>query len=172
MKKIVHIVHPQHLHWYANDKPDYQQEHGCPTFFYEADGGYFYGFPQFDSLGLKVAKHSGDTPVTDPGKLDRSVESTDRQRVEAFLKTYLPALSLRPTRHAVCMYTMTPDEHFLVDRHPHHAQVVFAAGLSGHGFKFTPVLGQILADLALDGRTSEPVDFLRLDRPELMRRVE
>ena len=59
---------------------------------------------------------------------------------------------------------MSPDEHFIVDRHPRHANVVFAAGLSGHGFKFTPVLGRALADLALDGATRLPIDFLSLRR--------
>jgi glycine/D-amino acid oxidase-like deaminating enzyme len=59
---------------------------------------------------------------------------------------------------------MTPDEHFLVDRHPEHPHVVFAAGLSGHGFKFTGVIGQALADLATEGRTQLPVGFLRLAR--------
>ena len=59
---------------------------------------------------------------------------------------------------------MSPDEHFIVDRHPQHANVVFAAGLSGHGFKFAPVLGRALADLALDGGTELPIDFLSLAR--------
>ena len=66
--------------------------------------------------------------------------------------------------HAVCLYTMSPDEHFIVDRHPEHDRVVFAAGLSGHGFKFAPVLGAALADLATHGTTRLPIGFLSLDR--------
>ena len=62
---------------------------------------------------------------------------------------------------------MTPDGHFVVDRHPQYPQVALAAGLSGHGFKFVPVLGKILADLALDGRTSLPIEFLSCRRPAL-----
>ena len=62
------------------------------------------------------------------------------------------------------MYTMSPDEHFVVDRHPDDDRICFAAGLSGHGFKFAPVLGAALADLAVEGTTSLPIDFLRLDR--------
>ena len=69
--------------------------------------------------------------------------------------------------HTVCYYTMTPDEHFVVDRHPEHPQVAFAAGLSGHGFKFTPVLGRILCDLVLNGSTDAPIESLRYDRPAL-----
>lgn len=76
----------------------------------------------------------------------------------------MPGLSREPSRHSVCMYTQTPDHHFLIDRHPAHPQVVFGAGFSGHGFKFTPVLGQALGELAVDGTTSLPVGFLSLQR--------
>ncbi len=62
---------------------------------------------------------------------------------------------------------MTLDEHFVVDRHPAHPQVAFAAGLSGHGFKFTPVLGEALARFALDGRTALPIEFLSARRAAL-----
>ena len=69
------------------------------------------------------------------------------------------------TNYAVCLYTMSPDEHFIVDRHPTSEPVFFAAGgLSGHGFKFTPVLGEVLADLALDDKTELPYQFVCLDR--------
>jgi glycine/D-amino acid oxidase-like deaminating enzyme len=67
------------------------------------------------------------------------------------------------------MYTMSPDAHPIVDRHPGHRQVVFVAGLSGHGFKMTPALGEAAADLATAGRTSAGVGFLALDRPGLRR---
>jgi glycine/D-amino acid oxidase-like deaminating enzyme len=60
---------------------------------------------------------------------------------------------------------MSPDGHFLIDRHPQHPQVILGAGFSGHGFKFTPVLGQALAELAIAGTTSLPIEFLRLNRP-------
>ncbi len=80
----------------------------------------------------------------------------------------MPQLADRPTEHSVCMYTVTPDRHFVVDRHPRHPQVALAAGLSGHGFKFVPVLGRILADLALDGQTDLPIAFFYppIDRHE------
>jgi glycine/D-amino acid oxidase-like deaminating enzyme len=68
------------------------------------------------------------------------------------------------TDHTVCLYTMSPDEHFIVDRHPAHANVAFAAGLSGHGFKFAPVLGRALVDLVLDDGTDLPIEFLSLNR--------
>ena len=81
-----------------------------------------------------------------------------------FVASYLAGVSQRVTGHSVCLYTMSPDEHFIIDRHPDHGNVVFAAGLSGHGFKFVPVLGRVLADLAIDGRTELPIEFLSLSR--------
>ena len=66
------------------------------------------------------------------------------------------------------MYSMSPDEHFIVGR---RSNVVFAAGFSGHGFKFAPVVGSVLADLALDGRTAEPIELFSPDRPALRSRV-
>ena len=79
----------------------------------------------------------------------------------------LGVVKSRRTRHEICYYTATPDMHFVVDRHPEVDGLAFAAGLSGHGFKFTTVLGQRLVELALDGRTDKPIDFLRADRKSL-----
>jgi sarcosine oxidase len=157
----------KHLHWYGCDDQRYDEQRGCPTFLYEMPSGVFYGFPAIDDFGLKVGEHSGGALVTDLLTDDRSVEPEDRLRVEAFLAECLPGVSRRPTRHTTCFYTMSPDEHFIVDRHPAHENIVFAAGLSGHGFKFTGVLGEILADLALEGRTAQPIEFLRSTRPGL-----
>jgi len=150
----------KHLHWYATEDRGYAEEAGCPTFFYELPEGYFYGFPRVDDLGVKVAEHSGGEPVADPLTVDRGIDPEERRRVESFLARHLPGVTSRPTSHSVCLYTRSPDEHFLVGRHPEHGQVVFAAGLSGHGFKFAGVLGEVLADLALDGRTPLPIAFL------------
>jgi glycine/D-amino acid oxidase-like deaminating enzyme len=107
--------------------------------------------------------------VGDPLAVSRQVDPVEQRRVEDFLAAHLPQAVPPFSRHSVCMYTMTPDSHFIVDRHPAWPQVVFAAGLSGHGFKFTGVLGQALVELALDGKTSLPVAFLACDRPALRR---
>jgi len=154
----------KHLHWYASDA--YHIDDGTPTFFYETAEGYFYGFPALDSRGIKVGEHSGGVHVQDPLEDDRSVDPLDRQRVEAFLTEHIPRCSLTATDHAVCYYTRTPDEHFIVDRHPMHSQVLICGGLSGHGFKFTPSLGEALADLATTDHTDLPIEFLRLSRFE------
>ncbi len=129
--------------------------------------GVFYGFPSIDGETVKVAEHSGGTPVADPAGVDRGRHEDDVRPVREFVRQRLPHIAPEPARYSVCMYTMSPDGHFIVDRHPEHQNVVFAAGFSGHGFKFTPVIGAALADLALDGATALPIGFLRLDRPAL-----
>jgi glycine/D-amino acid oxidase-like deaminating enzyme len=127
---------------------------------FDTADGLYYGFPRIDELGVKVAEHSGGTTVADPLALDRQVDPVDRDRVMGFTGVHLPGLTRQMTSHAACMYTKTPDGNFVVDRHPDNRNVVFAAGLSGHGFKFAPVLGQALAELALDGETALPIGFL------------
>lgn len=154
----------KHQHWFETGDDRYRIDRGCPAFFFEAPDGYFYGMPSYDDHGVKVAEHSGGEDVVDPLALDRGPDAEDRRRVQAFLRAHLPGVSRREMAHAACMYTCTPDEHFIVDRHPKSPHVVFAAGLSGHGFKFAPVLGEALAELALDGATEQPIGFLGLGR--------
>jgi monomeric sarcosine oxidase len=157
-------VRRKHVYWFPASDPRYDEASGCPTYLFELPHGVFYGFPQIDELGVKAAEHSGGAVVADPLHDPREPDPIDQQRVENFLAAHLPGVGRPMQHHSVCYYTMSPDEHFLVDRHPEHENVFFAAGLSGHGFKFTSVLGQSLADLAADGMTALPVRFLRPDR--------
>ncbi len=152
------------LFWYQTDDPAYRVDSGCPCFFFETLGGYFYGFPQSGNLGVKIAEHSQETVVEDPLHVDRTLHVDDQRRIEACLSQHLPGVTKTCVNHAVCMYTMTPDEHFLVGSHPDHPQVVFTAGLSGHGFKFTSVLGEIMSQLTLDGQTPHDIEFLSPQR--------
>lgn len=150
--------------WFPPQDNTYRVEAPCPAFLFEMPEGVFYGIPQVDETGVKIAEHTGGRIVDDPLHVDRDLDAEDLARVEAFIKSYVPRLASPHHKHAVCMYTMTPDEHFIVDRHPQHPQIALAAGLSGHGFKFTGVLGEALVDLLLDGKTEIPVGFLSLDR--------
>jgi monomeric sarcosine oxidase len=156
-------VRRKHLYWFGGGD-GYHEGHGCPTYLYELPQGVFYGFPQVDELGVKVAQHSGGTKISDPLNDPRPLEPEDLRRVEAFLSRYMPGVGRPMQRHSVCFYTMSPDEHFLVDRYPRHENVLFVAGLSGHGFKFTSVLGEVMADLAVAGGTKLPIGFLSLGR--------
>ncbi len=130
-------------------------------------GGVFYGFPELEAGEIKIAEHSGGDVVDDPLSVDRRLHPADQRRLESFITACLPDVSLRRTAHMVCMYTMSADEHFIVDRLPGDNRISFAAGLSGHGFKFAPVLGEALASLALDGETALPIAFLNSARPGL-----
>ena len=133
---------------------------GLPCFAFDTPAGFYYGFPAIDDRGVKIAEHTGGTPVADPLALDRSLDRAEAARVAAVARARLPALGSDLIHHAACLYTMTPDAHFLIGLHPQHARVAIAAGFSGHGFKFASVVGAILADLALDGSTSQPIGFL------------
>jgi sarcosine oxidase len=155
------------LFWWQTRTATYRPESGCPGFLYDLPPGCFYGVPQIDSLGVKVAEHTGGAIVRDPLNVDRGVDLAERQRVADFVGEYLTDASATCVDSTVCMYTMTSDAHFVVDRHPLHPRVVFAAGLSGHGFKFTCVLGEVLAQLALDGRTELAIEFLASSRASL-----
>lgn len=157
------------LYWWRVRDETYRAERGCPGFLFDLPQGCFYGFPQIDEAGIKVAEHSGGAAVPDPLQVNRDVDESDRQRVSDFVRDYLPHATTQCTDHTVCMYTMTADAHFIVDRHPEYPQVSFAAGLSGHGFKFTCVLGEALAQLALDGVSTLPIRFLSVNRPALKR---
>lgn len=108
------------------------------------DGTVPYGFPELGS-GVKASvHHSRSRPAGD----------WTGEQVADLLAPLLPDLGRRPLRELDCTYTLTPDEHFVVGRHPGHDRVVVACGFSGHGFKLTPVLGEALADLAVDGTTA------------------
>jgi len=125
----------------------------------------FYGFPATDceNCGVKAAMHSGGDVCT-AESLDREIHDRDITEIREQLATFIPSLNGKLLHAATCMYTMTPDEHFIVSQHPEYAQVTIACGFSGHGFKFSTVLGETLADLVLEGHTKYPIDFLSAQR--------
>jgi len=131
-----------------------------PCFGFDGPEGFFYGFPALPDAGLKIAEHTGGTPVADPLHVDRRIDPAERRRVEDVLAARLPDAGTHLAAHATCLYTMSPDGHFIVGLHPHHPQVAVAAGFSGHGFKFAAVIGEILADLTTAGHSSLPIGFL------------
>jgi len=149
--------------WYPVD-PTCSIDRGFPCFLFEQDQGVFYGLPSRAGGPLKVAEHSGGQVVVDPLLVVREVDPAEQQRVEGFLDRNLPLVEHRLEAAGVCLYTMTADCHFLVDLHPADNRVAFAAGLSGHGFKFAPVLGEVLADLALKGATDHAIGFIGRSR--------
>ena len=136
-----------------------------PCFFIADGEQYFYGFPAETPWGLKVAEHNvSHDPVADPLRLNRTLTADDQRAVLGVLARFFPALQPELSKYAACMYSLTPDKHFALDIHPECPAVVLGAGFSGHGFKFAPVVGEILAELALEGDTNHPIEFLRLSR--------
>ena len=155
------------LYWFEPQSAVYHVDNGAPGFIIETPAGNFYGFPQIDDMGVKVAEHTGGYPVPDPLAVDRTEHTEETERVTDFLADYLPEVSTRQKHFDVCLYTLSPDRNFVVDRHSEYPNVSFAAGLSGHGFKFASVLGEVLADLSMGLPTSAPVDFLSCRRSAL-----
>lgn len=150
--------------WYRPSESFYTPSAGCPCFLYDLGERCFYGVPSVAPWGLKAAEHSGGDEVADPLLVDRNLGPVDEAAVGGFLRDWLPGVGAELTHASVCLYTHSPDGHFLVDVHPAWPQVAFAAGLSGHGFKFAPVLGELLADW-VEGKPTRPeAEFLRLPR--------
>lgn len=135
-----------------------------PIFIADTRPDAFYGLPAIDRFGLKVARHYGAPALASPDGVDWTPHPDDAPPVRAFLERHIPLAAGRLTKSQVCMYTLTPDKHFVIDRHPHHPNVAVACGFSGHGFKFASAVGEVLADLADDGRSRLPVGFLAAGR--------
>jgi sarcosine oxidase len=128
------------------------------------DGGIYYGFPMIpDAPGFKLAHHVPG-PGVDAETFDRQTTAADENDFRPALRKHLPQADGPLLAMRACMYTLSPDQHFILDRHPRHPIVQIACGFSGHGFKFASVVGEILADRAVRGSTTQPIDFLGLNR--------
>jgi sarcosine oxidase len=140
-------VERQVLQWFEpiGDADAFKPER-CPIHLWQFDGErYFYGFPDVGA-GVKLAfHHAGD--ITTADDVRRNVTTDEVDELRRAVRRFVPAADGRLRASAVCLYTNTPDEHFWIDRHPGHANVLVASPCSGHGFKFAPVVGEILADL-------------------------
>lgn len=131
-----------------------------PIFIIDTPDGHFYGIPSQAGSGVKIAQHYGAPELLSPEEVYRSLNDHDLTPIRQFLHNYLPALALSPlASHAICIYTLSPDRHFIIDHHPQHQRVALACGFSGHGFKFAPVIGEMLADL-LENKVREQTQSL------------
>jgi len=158
-------VERQPLFWFEpTGSPHLLAPDRLPVYIVELDAEHaFYGFPHLPDQGVKVARHHGGRP-TDPDTVDREATDADEAEVRQFVERYLPLAAGRRLDARVCMYTNTPDFNFIIDRHPADERVVLLSPCSGHGFKFSSVIGVIAADLATDGATGYPIEFLSLQR--------
>jgi len=150
--------------WFEVAKPHQFTRQRFPCFIHTSAAGEFYGFPQIDGQGLKLAPHHCAKEVSSPGEINRATHEHDEMELRRFASVWLTEPLGRCLKRSVCMYTLTPDRHFIIDRHPRFENVVFAGGFSGHGFKFASVVGEILADLAINGATAQPIKMFRAGR--------
>lgn len=158
------VVQRNVLMWFTPSRArDQFSPEAFPIFIIEcAPGEMWYGFPDMGD-GVKVARHHwGES--THPDTINRDVAMDEVEGVRGLLRRYLPDAdgALRDT--AVCMYTNTPDEHFVIDRHPDNPAVIVASPCSGHGFKFASAIGEMLADLATDREPTFDRSLFALDR--------
>ncbi|MCS7006006.1 MAG: N-methyl-L-tryptophan oxidase [Thermoleophilia bacterium] len=135
-----------------------------PVFNLVLDGEHFYGFPAHGLPALKLGRYDHDAPGGHPDALDREPTLADEAPLRTFAERYLPEGAGPTLALRTCLFEPSPDEHFLIDRHPESEHAVVAAGFSGHGFKFASVVGEILADLVLEGATRHDLSLFRLGR--------
>lgn len=150
--------------WYEADETMYGAGR-LPAFFIETPEEKFYGFPSLRGAGLKIGSHDAGEPVS-PDRIDREFGAgpNDEGNLPAVVERFFPHASRRVKKGSVCMYTKTPDEDFIIDRHPEHEQVLIVSACSGHGFKFASAIGEIAAQWTLTGKTTLDVSPFTLGR--------
>jgi sarcosine oxidase len=154
----------QTLQWHAPRDPAQFRRDRFPIFLLDTPAGAFYGMPMIDPRGFKLARHYCAPELATPDTVDWSMNDDDVKPVRQFIEIYMPEAGAKYTTGQVCMYTLTPDRHFVIDRHPEFANVSVAAGFSGHGFKFAPVVGEVLADLACGKAPGVSIDMFSAKR--------
>lgn len=134
-----------------------------PAFIHFLRDRAYYGIPMREAEGMKVARHHGGQ-ITTADAINRQVTKEDEADVRRYLARHLPDADGPLIAAEVCMYTNTPDDHFILDRHPHFSNVLIVGGFSGHGFKFSPVVGAMLAEMVNEFRADEGIELFSLRR--------
>lgn len=164
----VAVPERQVLAWLQPQRPELFALDRFPVFNLQVEEGRYYGFPIYEVPGFKFGRyhHRGETSRADDVR--REPDAEDERLLRAFSQRYFPEGSGATMALRSCMFTNTPDEHFILDRHPAHEQVVLVSPCSGHGYKFCSVIGEIIADLASgDGTTRHDIGLLGLSRAAL-----
>ncbi len=154
----------QVLAWLRPTRPELFEADRFPVFLIDVEEGSYYGFPLHDGHGFKFGKYHHLGEPIDPDDPDRSTRPEDEAVLRAFADRYFPDGAGPTEMLKACIFTNSPDEHFILDRLPDAPQVSVFAGESGHGYKFCSVVGEILADLAIDGATRHDIGLFTLDR--------
>ena len=152
--------------WLQPTRPQLFEPRRFPVFLIDVEEGSYYGFPVHDVPGFKFGRyHHLREPIT-PDDPDRTARPDDEAILREFATRYFPAGAGPTVMLKACIFTNSPDEHFIIDRLPESPQVSVAAVCSGHGYKFCSVVGEIMADLAMHGETRHDIGLFRLDRFE------
>jgi sarcosine oxidase len=154
----------QVLLWTQPRRPEYFRFGALPVFNLESPEGHFYGFPIFGNPGFKIGRYHHRYEHADPDRMDRDCHAEDDRVVRDGVRKYFPDGDGPTMAMKTCLFTNSPDEHFIIDRHPGAENVTIAAGFSGHGFKFCSVVGEMLAELVVDGETRLDRTLFRLSR--------
>ncbi|HET9416417.1 MAG TPA: N-methyl-L-tryptophan oxidase [Candidatus Limnocylindria bacterium] len=154
----------QVLGWFTPKRDTFGPD-GFPVFLIDVEGGrHYYGFPTHAGHGVKLGWYHHFGEVIDPSDADRTPRPDDEAALRHFMERYLPDAAGPTEMLRACIFTNTPDEHFVIDHLADAPQVTVASACSGHGYKFASVIGEILADLAIDGETAHDIGLFRLDR--------
>ena len=154
----------QVLGWFQPRRPDRYALGEFPVFNVQVPEGRYYGFPVFHVPGFKLGKYHHLEELVDPDQVDRECHPRDEAVLREFVERYCPDAAGPTMALKVCLFTNSPDEHFIIDLFPGAPDVAIAAGFSGHGFKFCSVIGEIMADLAQHGSTQHDIDLFRIGR--------
>ena len=150
--------------WFPPRMPAYFTPERCPVFILEAEEDHCYGFPDFTGTGVKAASHWRGATLRHVDEHDGNVEAEDEERIARMFRRLMPDVGGPATRLMTCIYTRTPDGHFLIDRSPEDARIVLASPCSGHGFKFASLFGKVLADMAQGHALPQDMALFRLAR--------
>ena len=158
------IPERQVLGWFAPYRPELFRPASFPAFGVQVEEGRFYGFPSYGIPGFKVGLFNHFREQVNPDTMQREPTVQDETALREFTSRYFPEAAGPTLALKTCMFTNTPDEHFIIDVLPDQAQVSVAAGFSGHGFKFCSVVGEVMADLAEHGESQHDISLFRLNR--------
>jgi sarcosine oxidase len=150
--------------WFATKQPKHFDPAHFPVFILDDPSGHYYGFPAHQVPGFKIGRFHHRYEAVDPDLMDRETNPEDEAVLRAVVKQYFPNANGPLLRAGTCLFTNTPDEHFIIDRHPVYSQVLLVSPCSGHGFKFCSVVGEIVADLVERGATPHDISLFRLSR--------
>ncbi|MBM7599250.1 N-methyl-L-tryptophan oxidase [Virgibacillus halotolerans] len=153
--------------WFETNDTSFQPPM-LPCFYFNLDDQKYYGFPDINKNGIKIGRNDSERDI-DPHymKQDFGKYTSDKDDLKYFVEKFIPKATKKFKCGKACMITNTPDKNFIIDIHPKLTNVIIAAGFSGHGFKYSSVIGEILSQLVIDGHTTHDISEFSITRKEL-----